>query len=338
MLNISISNDSQYYTLSNTPKQISESLNCYMNSLLNCLYYIKELRDYLIENKNYFTKEQRVCKIISSIMYKLKYNASEYIKPEELQAIIGDKNNYIIGGIAGDSNCIFSSIIYLFLSELSRNNFREIDDNTDNISSVKCDSSNKKQVFQSLYNEIDKKNIINQIFLGYYETVYQCENNIFTNIYSIQNEYYINFNLEQIQKYYNNLENITITQCFEYYFRKKGYTKFYCSKCDTYEINNFEEKIYKPPLILVIVLNKGNVFDEFFIPDEILDLSKYIDENEYKNEGHFKLISYSAQYSACCMTDDNDTYYYNKTVTKNITESEMKSDEPLLLFYRQYYW
>ena len=123
MLNISISNESQYYRLSKTPKQICESLNCYMNSLLNCLYYIKEFRDYLKENKDYFTRSQRVCKIISSIMYKLKYNASEYIKPEELQTIIGDKNNYIIGGIAGDSNCIFSSIISLFLSELPNNNF-----------------------------------------------------------------------------------------------------------------------------------------------------------------------------------------------------------------------
>ena len=312
-----------------TQKQVSESLNCYMNSLLKCLYYIKELREYLIENKDYFTEEKPVCKIVSSIMYKLKFNATHHFLPEELQAIIGDKNNYIFGGRAGDSNCIFSSIIDSFLNELSNNNNIKKDTSLTNY-----DLSNKEQMFKILYNENDKNNIINQIFLGYYETIYQCQNNIFTKTYSIQNEYFISFNLEQIQKFYNNQENISITQCFEYYCRKQSSSEFYCSKCDAIENNDCYEKIYKPPLILVIVLNKGEEFDSIIFPDPLLDLSKYTDGEKYKKESNYKLICYSTQYSACCMTDSG-FYYDSMTVVKSIRESQVGRDEPFLLFYRR---
>ena len=312
-----------------TPKQVSESLSCFMNSLLKCLYYIKELREYLIEKKDYFTEAQPVCKIVSSIMYKLKFNAKHHFLPEELQEIIGDKNNYIFGGRVGDSNCIFSSIIDSFLNELSINNIRKKDKPLRNY-----DLSNKKQIFKILYNENDKNNIINQIFLGYYETIYQCENNILTNIYSIQNEYFISFNLEQIQKFYNNQENITITQCFDYYCRKQSSFEFYCSKCDAIEKNDCYEKIYKPPLILVIILNKGDAFDSIIVPEPFLDLSTYIDGKEYQNESNYKLICYSSKYSACCMTDSG--YYYDSlTVAKSIRESQIGIDEPFLLFYRR---
>ena len=47
-------------------------LSCYMNSLLQCLYYIPELREYFIKEKNNFKNNQPICKALSEVMFGLK--------------------------------------------------------------------------------------------------------------------------------------------------------------------------------------------------------------------------------------------------------------------------
>ena len=81
-------------------KPLSTDFNCYMNSLLKCLYYIKELRDYFIKNFNLFIEKQPICKIFAFIMYELNYKASKYFTAEELEAITDNKNSELVNGKA----------------------------------------------------------------------------------------------------------------------------------------------------------------------------------------------------------------------------------------------
>ena len=263
-------------------------------------------------------------------MYELRYNASKYFEPEELQGIIGDNNNILIAGKTGDSKCFFSDIIDSFLNELSYNIHK-----SNKKSITNYDPSNKKEVLKIVDDEIDKNNIINKLFLGYYETIYKCQNIYNINIYSFETEYCIKFDLENIQNFYQNKENITLSQCFEYYYGKKDFTEFYCNKCNMIENNYYYEKIYKPPLILVIVLNRGNDnnFDGIVIPDAILDLSNYIDD-DYKNEYLYQLICLPMKYSACCLTDSG-IYFDSQTVAMELRETQLNRDEPFLMFYRR---
>ena len=43
-----------------------------MNSLLQCLFYIKELREYFINNQNKFESGQQICKAFAEVMNELK--------------------------------------------------------------------------------------------------------------------------------------------------------------------------------------------------------------------------------------------------------------------------
>ena len=73
-----------YYVISNKPKGLYNlGLSCYMNSLLICLYYIPELRDFFIKNRNKFTDKSPVCKSFAEVMYGLKYEKKDYFEANE---------------------------------------------------------------------------------------------------------------------------------------------------------------------------------------------------------------------------------------------------------------
>ena len=329
-------------------KPISEDLNCYMNSLIKCLYYIPELREFFIKNNSNFKENQRVCKIFAKIMYNLKFNTSKHFNAEELEEMIDNKNNELISGRANDSKCLFSSLIDSFLFELNNNKNDDYEDNDndddddfevdyeDNDDNERnYDYSNKKQLFDLAEKEIDKNNIINELFLCFYETEYKCKNYILTNIYSFQNEYFISFNLEKIKNYFKK-EDISLTQCFEYFCRKQKGTEFYCNKCNKNEKSYCYDKIYRAPLILVIVLNKGNEnkFDGILMYEPNLDLTNFIDEKNSKFGKKYKIISIPKQYSACSLTDSG-YYFLSDTFTCNVRKTQLQRDEPFLLFYRR---
>ena len=77
------------YNNSDKPKGLYNlGLSCYMNSLLQCLYYIPELREYFIKEDN-FNDKQPVCKALSEVMYKLKYSENDNIEAKMFKKIMG---------------------------------------------------------------------------------------------------------------------------------------------------------------------------------------------------------------------------------------------------------
>ena len=141
-------------------------LSCYMNSLLQCLFHIKELREYFIERNN-FRNDQVVCKAFSEVMYGLKNDPKDYFEAKLFKKEMGNKNNLFSGVRAGDSKDLFINLIDSILSETT------IDNDDEQRLNNSLDLTNKRKVFEELNKEIDMKNIINELFIGFYETKYQ---------------------------------------------------------------------------------------------------------------------------------------------------------------------
>ena len=321
------------------PKGIMNlGLSCYMNSLLQCLYYIKELREFFINNKDKFNEEQKVCKAFAEVMNGLKNNEKDFFKPKEFKSLIGEKNNLFYGKKAGDVKDLLFNLIDLFLSELNNENDNDDLNDYDNI------YYDKKRLFKEMQKEIDKNNIINKLFIGYYETQYDClEKKI--SIYSFQIESFILFELEKIEKYHKT-NILSIELCFDYYYREQKNSSFYCYKCEKVHKGNAHEKIYRPPKILIIILDRGHgkTFKGEVDIHKYIGLKYYIDEENSDYCYSYELIGVSTHegesssrghYTARCLTDQKKYYYFSDYFVKEINEDDLFTDEPYLLFYQQ---
>ena len=332
----------QYISYSyNKPKGLYNlGLSCYMNSLLQCLYYIKELREYFIEKRNTFTNQQPVCKALAEVMYGLKNEKKDYFEATEFKKIMGSKNSLFKGFKAGDAKDLFINLIDSLLTELT------VEKEDDNELEENVDLTKKLDVFKITKDEV-YDNIINNLFIGFYETIYNCKNNKKMKTYAFSTESFISFNLEKITQYYKN-KTLRIEDCFKYNYNRSYKTSFFCDKCKVTEENITNDKIFVPPKIFVLVLDRGHgkTFRGKVSFKTDLDLEGLIDKEENKNTFNtkYRLIgvsthsgrsSSSGHYTACCLTDDEKYYYFSDTYVNEAKENEIYENEPYLLFYKR---
>ena len=319
-------------------------LSCYMNSILQCLYYIKEFRDYFIKEKDNFENEhQPVCLALSEVMYGLKNEKKDYYEAINFKKIMGNKNDLFYGKKAGDAKDLFFNLIDVLLTELKP------DDNTteeeeESSEEKEIDLFNKLEVFKEHEKELDN-NIINKLFIGFYETSYFCPNNKNKITYSFQSESFLLFELEKIKNYFGTKE-LSISSCFNFYLRTQKKSSFFCNNCNKIEEGICKEGIYRPPKILVIILDRGHgkTFDGNVIFNEYLNLQNIINEENYKYSSFYQLISVSTHsgtssssghYTARCLTYNNTYYYFSDKTVIKIDIKELFEDEPYILFYKR---
>ena len=335
-------NESSINKNANKPKGlVNFGLNCYMNSLLQCLFFIKELREEFINKKDEYNNDQKVCKVFAEVMYGLQCDDNkDCYEAKEFKKIMGEKNNLFKGRKPADVKDLLINLIDAFMNELSKDDYNESMHDNPNL-------PNKIKMFQEVENEIDKNIIINKLFLGYYETEYQCPNNKNTYIYSFQYQTFLLFELLLVKNKYK-IDNFSIYTCFNYYFMNDKDSTFFCDKCNETHKNSQKDKIYKLPEILIIILDRG--LDKI-IKDEIkvqkkLDLSSYLDESciEEKKKSSYNLISVithsgasssKGHYTNCCYVDKNKLYFFNDSIVEEVSEEEIFDDEPYILFYRR---
>ena len=327
----------------NKPKGLDNlGFSCYMNSILQCFFHIKKLREYFISKKNTFGTDKPVCIALAEIMDKLKNGKEKSFRPEKFKKIMGEKNQLFYGRKPGDAKDLFINLIDALLSELNDTNSQESSETEE------IDLCKKEASFKETQNEIDEKNIINQLFCGYYETIYTCpvKNK---EIYSFQNESFILFELEKIKNNLNEEGNLSLNSCFDYYNKEIPKTSFYCHLCEIIQENKCQNKIYRPPEILVIILDrgKGKIFEEQVDFKTKIDLGELteIDEYGYKYNTSYKLIGISTHsgdssskghYTAYCLNDKNEYYYFSDDYVEKIdNEKELYDDQPYLLFYQR---
>ena len=300
-------------------------LSCYMNSLLQCLYYIKELREYFIENKNKFSEDkQPICKAFAEVMDKLKNDENDTVNPKEFKKLMGKSNKLFDGYKAADVKDLFFNLIHAFLTELNND-----DSDNKSYSNTEPDYSNKLQVFEEIKNEIEQNNnIINKLFIGYYYTIYDCKKSK-SNTYSFQTESFILFDLPKIKKYFFNQKELSFN---------------FCNKCKKTHLGESNQFLYRPPKILVIILDRGHgkTFDGKFEIEKNFDFKPFINEENYKYSSLYKLIcvsthrgdsSSSGHYTACCITDKDKYFYFSDSYVNEINEDTFIRDDPYLLFY-----
>ena len=311
-------------------------LSCYMNSLLQCLYYIPELREYFIENKESFN-EKPICKALAEIMNKLKNDDSEYIIPNNFRNEIRKINKLFSEDKPSDVKDLFVNLVDSLIEEL--NSEKKTNKEYENNDYNEDDSFDKKKLFLNLQKENDNNNIINKLFGGYYLTTIKCKG---TNFYTIQNESFILFDLNKI---YEANKNLDFYSCFDYFVKPK-FSSYYCPKCKKVHEAESTESIYKLPKILAIVLERGKskkFKGKFQIMSEILVLQKYIDEKKYTDDKTlYQLIGLSTHsgsssseghYTACCMADNGKYYYFSDICVKEIELKDLYENEPYILFY-----
>jgi len=273
-------------------------------------------------------------------MNELANSDNDYVEPKLFKHLMGNVNNLFKGCKAGDVKDLFFNLIDTFLTELSKEiNYEESENNN-------IDYSDKEQMFKETLKEIDKDNIINKIFIGFYETIYKCSKyNKNIDTYSFQTESFLLFELEKIKKFCNT-NKLSIELGFKYYYREQLNTEFYCSECQKVHKGNAYEKIYRPPKIMVIVLDRGHgkTFKGDVEINKYLDLKNIIDEERIDYSSLYKLIcisthsgtsSSSGHYTSCCLADNNKYYYFSDTYVHEIDEKNIFNDEPYLLFYEQ---
>ena len=116
-----------------------------------------------------------------------------------------------------------------------------------------------------------------------------------------------------------------------------------CQKCE--QKYTLVEKLFRTPKYLIIILDRGynKICDKTVIYDEVLDLSDYIDDENYEYQAKYKLTGVCVHhgrsgkfghYTSICLCDDNKYYHLNdshSSILKNT--NELYENSPYILFY-----
>ena len=323
--------------LPNNPKGLYNfSLNCYMNSLLQCFYHIKGLRSSFIDPSKYSSDDQKVCHSLSEVMKGLTYGEKSYYSPNTFKQALGDINSLFSGHKGADVSDLYRTVIDSILDEIPYENPEDED------------YEDKRQNYEEAKKEVNPDNPVNKELNYFYETIYKCPKGY--NIYTIQNDSSIMFELLKISKWTN--EKIDLYKCFDYNFRVIQNNQFYCSKCECTHTNTSEDKLLSLPKVLTIILNRGKgkqFLDKVEFYQEI-NIQKYVDDTfikPKKKKFKYKLIgisthsgsssSYAGHYIAYCYRDIEDKYYcFNDTKATPVEFDDIKNrGEPYILFYEQ---
>ena len=328
--------------LPDTPKGLNNfSLNCYMNSLLQCLYHMKGLRTKFIDPLKFSSETQKVCYALSEVMKGLTYGDKSYFSPNNFKNTLGNINSLFSGCKGADVSDLYRAIVDSIINEIPYEYPEDEDENDDG------DNTNQRQYFLNAKKEVDENNPIIQELNFYFETIYDCPKGV--KCYAIQNDTSIMFELLKINKWANN-NQLDLYKCFDYNFRFISKNEFYCSKCECTHINNSQDKLVSLPKVLTLILNrgKGKQFYDKVIFYEKINIKKYIDDTfiEPKDRKYnYKLIGVSTHlgsssncghYIAYCFLENKRNYYcFNDESCRKVDFEDLKHGEPYILFYEQ---
>ena len=296
--------------------------NCYMNSLLQCLFYLKEFRNYFLANT--FEKKQLMCLAMKDVMNGLNISdGKSFFSPRKMKNEI--KKNVIFKD--GEGSDVTDLLDYIFAGI---NSEIEQDSSSNHTVEYQTQIQDKRQVYKETYKEINFDIIINKLFVGFYEKEFKCKNNHLK--YSFQSEYRIVFSLEEIFSYYKDKKVLTLYDCFNHYNRIQKMEEYEENKEEDDESNSSDnfikksneedseekselnsndeneseninkcqnceqkytlvEKVFRTPKYLIIILDRGykKKCDKTIIYDEVIDLSNYMDDEKYEYQTKYKL-------------------------------------------------
>ena len=327
--------------LPETPKGLNNfALNCYMNSLLQCLYHIKGLRTSFIESTEFSPTTHKVCYYLSEVMKGLTYGNNRSFSPYDFKNTLGNINSLFKGSKGADVSDLYRTIVDSIISEI-RYECPEDEEDDDG------DNTNQEKYYTIAKKEVDENNPIIKELNYFFETIYNCPEGY--KCYSIQNDTSIMFELLKISKWAKTT-NLNLKKCFEYNYRIIENNEFYCSKCEGTHNDKSQDKIISLPKVLTIILNrgKGKQFTNKVDFNEIINIEEYVDNtfiDKINKKYNYKLICVSTHlgsssncghYIAYCFRENTNRYYcLNDESYRVVSFDDLKYGEPYILFYER---
>ena len=328
--------------LPDTPKGLNNfSLNCYMNSLLQCFYHMKGLRTKFIDPLKFSPETQKVCYALSVVMKGLTYGDKSYFSPNDFKNTLGNINKLFYGCKGADVSDLYRTIVDSIINEIPYEYPEDEDDDYDG------DNTNQRQYYLNAKKEVDENNPIIQELNYYFETIYDCPKGV--KCYAVQNDTSIMFELLKISKWANS-KQLDLYKCFEYNYRSVANNEFYCSQCECTHINNSQDKIVSLPKVLTLILNrgKGKQYYDKVTFYETINIQRYVDDTfiEAKDRKYnYKLIGVSTHLGSssncghyiayCFLENENEYYCFNDESCRKVDFEDLKHGEPYILFYEQ---
>ena len=235
--------------------------NCYMNSLLQCLYYIPEFREYFInENFNY---NQELSLALKDVFTGLKETNKNSYSPDLIRKEIKKLDNLFMTGKQADAADLLNNIFSKLIEELGK------EDSYCGTIQYENDVFDKDAMFEDTANYVDEELILNKLFNGYYMSESICSKD--HTQYTFQNDYLMAFNMKNIKR-----NIITIYDCINQYKEKKNIKDLQkCQKCKS-NVCIFQQKLYRPANYMIFVFNDKINFYSVFENLEIIDLKNYV--------------------------------------------------------------
>ena len=343
---------------------------CYMNATLQCLSNIDTLTNFFMIYQNIFIQDNMKYDFSNDYSKLIKNlwddkNEKKYFEPYEFKEKLGNKNPLFSGIAANDSKDLILFIFQELHKELNKPNLN-MKLNISNTVYQKRDQRNEKNEYESFkYDYYSNNNkIIQKIFYGEMESFSKCFNcGVILHNFNVFS--FLIFPLEKVRQYLININKdgfakVTLENCFQQYTAEEimsGQNQMYCNYCHTESNYSMQNKIYKHPEVLVIILNRGKglEFDvEFEYPIKFT-LNNYINLDNNYNYKNLETIEYelisviahigessmSGHFIAYCKSPvDKKWYKYNDAMISecnndfnNMNYNNYKSI-PYVLFYQ----
>ena len=366
---------------------MNATLQCLSKTIKLSNYFLDPKNKEKIFNNNTIRKNQNDLELSTSF-YELiknlwdKKNKKGVYSPNEFKEKIRKMNSLFQGYNSGDSKDLISFILTKLHQELNtiKNN-----SNTNKLDQLyyKYDRNQMLNIFLEEYKR-DNNSIVSNLFYGATESVSECLNCKKRNKaqglkskykYNFQTINFILFPMEEIRKYRNNkfmqinanimtpnmmtdiLSNnrVFIMDCFEYYQNPvlmNEDNKIYCDVCKKLCDSNYRTKIYFPPNIMILILDRGPGMKYKvgidFLPS--IDITQYIDK-DYANGMNaeynlYAVLTYIGESSkkghfiAFCKSHDDSKKWvcYNDSAVSEIIDFISQIHNygiPYILFYEK---
>ena len=348
--------------------------NSYLNSVLHCIYNIKELTNFFISDKNFlnlteesFSKEDKIIlndieitkdslsfkylEVLFYLYHKKKNNKYiKYYSPKNfLEYIQNEKPEIFQKNKESNPKEFLSYLIKKLKEELKEKESIKIFDNEEDFILMNSLVENEELLYKKYLNNFKFKNnsIIDKYLAGIELISFTCDT-CKEQEKNFQHFYNIEFPLAKIEKILMNLgttvEKISLEECFNYYF-KTHITSQNCKKCKNNNNNILSQKIFLSPKILVISIGNIREKRDLFKLDEEINLNEFMkDKNDgYKLNGIIVLYNQTGSseryYFYCYNNEDNKWYCYVDEYIYEINddiENEINKANrlPYILFYK----
>ena len=236
------------------------NLNCYMNSVIQCLFHITKFSEYFMDEHNKFSEEEQPISCeLKKIFKKLKKrNDGKPFNLKDFKNKMGEFDDSFLGSNGADAADLLS---YIF-SSLSGEQTNCIGPDISMMSNL--DSNKKEDVFKDCLDKVGDNSALIYV-MNYIQTEYKCytsvmkkKGNIYTRVfhdpfYSFDNKCFIEFDLDDVLKKEKHLD---LNEIFCYYFNHKNTTKEFCPQCNKVISCDSKTNLYKISDYLIIILKQ----------------------------------------------------------------------------------